>query len=312
MDTLDGVSNDWVDGTQSTAERQDRFAGVVARGLQWDMADGVREPLVAGSFYPAHAGRLRDLIDGFSPGVQIRDLPLSSPVGLIAPHAGYVFSGGVAAQGFAAVASRGKPDVVVLLGANHTGLGPSIALAPHSAWRTPLGEARVDGDLVAVLVRRGLPMAEAPFLREHSIEVQIPFVQVLWGVGCAIVPICVAPGSLSRLREAAETLVASMGERRALLVASSDFTHYESDQVARSRDRRALQEILALDVHGFHARCREEGLSICGTGAIEMLMYCAHRLSLDHVEQVAYATSGDMTGDTASVVGYAAVLMTKE
>lgn len=276
------------------------------------MGDGVREPLVAGSFYPSHPGRLRDLIDGFWPGLENRDVRLSSPVGLIAPHAGYVFSGGVAGQGYAAVASRGRPDVVVILGASHTRLGPSIALAPHTLWRTPLGDARVDGDLVADLGRRGLVVAEAPFVREHSIEVQIPFVQALWGGGCAIVPICVAPGSLSRFREAAESLVASIGERRALLVASSDFTHYESDQVARTRDGEALRRILSLDVEVFRDLCVARDLTICGTGAIEMLMYCAHQLSLDHVEQVAYATSGEITGDMASVVGYAAVLMTKE
>ena len=277
------------------------------------MNDRVRFPIVAGTFYPSQPHQLRDQISGFLGDEALSTQEsLSSSMGLVVPHAGYVYSGSVAATGFQEVARRGRPEVVVILGASHTGIDPWFSLSPHSAWETPLGQSPVDADMTFQLRAAGYQQAEAPFEREHSIEVQLPFIQHLWGVETAIVPICIAPGPLPELLKAARALVQALGDRKALFVASSDFTHYQPDNVARSLDKRALDRILALDVPGFEQLCRNEHLTICGAGAIAMLMTIALDIGLDATRIVRYATSGDVTGDLSSVVGYASVLLTKE
>jgi len=276
------------------------------------MNDRIRTPIVAGEFYPAEAERLRDLIESFLPHEPRSSSPLSASFGLVVPHAGYVYSGRTAARAFHEVARHGIPDAVVILGASHTGLAPRVALAPHRAWATPLGASSVDGELVRRLQAAGLQTADAPFAREHSIEIQLPFVQHLWGTDCPIVPICVVPGPREEIDAVAAALVDALDGRHALIVASSDFTHYQPHAVAEAADRAAIDRILALDVVGFRELCRSKQLSICGTGAIEILMTAAGRMPLSNARLVSYATSGEITGDNSSVVGYASILFTKE
>jgi hypothetical protein len=276
------------------------------------MNDRIRTPIVAGAFYPAQTDRLRDVIDGFLPLEPRPTDALHEPFGLVVPHAGYVYSGRVAALGFAEVARHGVPDAVVILGASHTGIGPRVALAPHQAWETPLGASPVDGDIARRLQAGGIQTAEAPFGREHSIEVQVPFVQHLWGIDCPIVPICVVPGPRVEIDAVAAALVDALEGRHALIVASSDFTHYQPHAVAEAADREAIDRILALDAPGFRELCRSKQLSICGTGAIEILMTTAQQLRLSAGRLVTYATSGEITGDNRSVVGYASILFSKE
>ncbi|MCK5248271.1 AmmeMemoRadiSam system protein B [Candidatus Bipolaricaulota bacterium] len=216
------------------------------------MNDRVRSPIVAGTFYPSRADQLRGQIEGFLVDETSRGQELlASSIGLIVPHAGYVYSGGVAAAGFQEVAGHGNPEVIVILGASHTGIGPWLSLSPHTAWTTPLGRSPVDAEAVSCLVSAGFRQAEAPFAREHSIEVQLPLIQHLWGTETSIVPICISPASLDEIQDAATALVQALGDRKALIIASSDFTHYQPDDVARSIDRKALDRILALDVPDF-------------------------------------------------------------
>jgi len=277
------------------------------------MNDRVRSPIVAGAFYPSRPEQLRDQIDGFlvdeTPGP--RD-SLTSSIGLIVPHAGYTYSGSTAAAGFHEVARRGKPEVVIILGASHTGIGDWFSLSPHAAWTTPLGQSPVDAEVMSHLVSAGFHQQEKPFAREHSIEVQLPFVQHLWGTETAIVPICISCAPLPELQDTATALRQSLGDRKALIIASSDFTHYQPDATARSLDGMALDRILALDVSGFHQLCQTERLTVCGIGAVEVLMTMAGQMELSATRVVAYATSGDVTGDRTSVVGYASVLLSKE
>ncbi|MFC2106499.1 AmmeMemoRadiSam system protein B [Candidatus Bipolaricaulota bacterium] len=277
------------------------------------MNDRVRSPIVAGAFYPGRPEQLRRQIEGFLADETSRvQGSLASSIGLIVPHAGYDYSGSVAAAGFQEVTSHGKPEAVVILGASHTGIGPWFSLSPHATWITPLGRSPVDTEVVSCLVSAGFRQAEAAFAREHSIEVQLPFIQHLWGTQTPIVPICIGPAPLYELQEAAAALIQALGNRKALIIASSDFTHYQPDDVVRSLDNRALDRILALDVSGFQRLCRNERLTICGTGAIEVLMTVAGQMELSATHVVAYATSGDVTGDRTSVVGYASVLLAKE
>lgn len=290
--------------------------GLVNRGhdcYNEPMNDGVRSPFVAGTFYPSRPEQLLKQIDQLlaDPGAGKQDL-LSSSLGLVVPHAGYLYSGGVAAAGFQQVANRGKPEVIVILGANHTGTGHWFALSPHSAWATPLGQSPVDKDVMTGLMVAGFKQEPAPFAREHSIEVQLPFIQQLWGTEVPIVPICVSPAPLDEISQAATALVEVLADRKVLVIASSDFTHYQPDDVARSLDSVALDHVLALDVAGFHQLCGDRGLTICGTGAIEVLMTVAREMILTVTRVVSYATSGDVANDRTSVVGYASVLLAKE
>jgi AmmeMemoRadiSam system protein B len=277
------------------------------------MDTSARAPIVAGTFYPANADVLRASIEAFfESGIPDPGRRLAKTAGLIAPHAGYPYSGAVAAAGYGAVAERGRPDVVVLLGANHSGLGAPMSLSSHTSWETPLGRSPVEGHIVTWLVGAGLPMADAAFAREHSIEVQLPFIQAVWDTDLPIVPICVMSAPRASLRETVEAIATAIGETRALIVASSDFTHYETDETARELDRLALEPIIGMDADAFDRICRDRGLSICGAGAIEVLLDLCRRLGIERGELLQYATSGDTTGDRTAVVGYASVLFMTE
>lgn len=270
-------------------------------------------PVVSGRFYPDQPDRLHTLLSDLLAVLEdCQRAPLPSSMSLVAPHAGYVYSGNVAAAGFAEVARYGRPDVVVILGASHTGVGPWFALSPHSAWETPLGRSPVHLGVMASLLDKGFTYDKASFEREHSVEVQLPFIQYLWGVETPIVPICVSPAPLSHVQEAARALSTALEGLNVLIIASSDFTHYEPDSQARATDAAALDRILSLDVRGFRQLCNDRQLTICGTAAIEALMSVALNEHWTTVQIVRYATSGDVTGDLSSVVGYASVLMTKE
>jgi len=273
------------------------------------MEGSVRQPVVAGAFYPGQREELARAVSVLL-GQQIERGPSSllSPCGLIAPHAGYPYSGPTAAAGYRAVAGRGRPSLVVILGANHTGFGNAIALDDHRAWRTPLGDVPVDGAAVEKLVDAGWPVDRSAFVREHSVEVQIPFLQILWGDAFQIVPVCVQRADRATLADAGRTLASALRTTGAtLVVASSDFTHYEPDETARRRDHRAIEPILDLDAERFLRLCEAERLSICGAGAIAILMHAASELGLGTASLVEYSTSGDTSGDRSAVVGYAAV-----
>lgn len=266
-----------------------------------------REPVVAGSFYPGHGAALVEMLDDLLGERDLNETPLPGPLGLIVPHAGYLYSGGVAAAGYREVGRAGRPEWAIVLGANHTGYGRPVSLAREGRWRTPLGEAPVASDLADKLVSCGAEVSPAAFAREHSVEVQLPFLQVLFGAEIPFVPITVMAPPLDKLVALGDCFAQRVRGRPGLVVASSDFTHYEPDTVAREADRRALERILALDVDGFWQLLTRERLSICGGGAIAVLMTVARALGLEP-RLVSYATSGDVSGDRGAVVGYAAVL----
>lgn len=268
----------------------------------------IREPVVAGAFYPGSPATLSaELKRLFGAPVHVSERSLTSPVGLIAPHAGYAYSGPTAAVGYRQLASLGQPKWAIVLGANHTGLGRPISLARAGIWRTPLGDAPIATELADRLVAAGLEVADEAFLHEHSIEVQLPFLQFLFGAKIPFVPICVMLPPLSELIAFGEAISQVIRDEPGVVVASSDFTHYQPEEVARRIDHEAIERILALNVEGFYRRLVEERLSICGGGAITILMTIARKLGWNDTQLLSYATSGDVTGDRRSVVGYAAV-----
>lgn len=272
------------------------------------MGTPIRQPIVAGAFYPGTRAGLTDalglLFGGKQPHVANKH---AAPAGLIVPHAGYAYSGRVAADGYKAAAQFGKPDRVIILGTNHTGLGRPISIAREGIWQTPLGNTRVDSALADRLVEKGFSVADEAFWREHSIEVQLPFLQYLFGPEVSFVPICIMFPSFSELTAAGTGLAECIRGESILLVISSDFTHYEPDDVARRRDREAIDRILAFDAQGFYNLVVAKRLSICGAGAITILLTAAQELGWQGVKLISYATSGDATGDRSAVVGYAAI-----
>lgn len=268
----------------------------------------IREPVVAGAFYPGSPAALSaELKRLFGTPVNVSEREITSPVGLIAPHAGYAYSGPAAASGYRQLATLGQPKWAIVLGANHTGLGRPISLARVGIWRTPLGDAPIATELADRLVAAGLEVADEAFLHEHSIEVQLPFLQFLFGAEIPFVPICVMLPPLSELMAFGEAISQVIRDEPGVVVVSSDFTHYQPEEVARRIDHEAIERILALNVEGFYRRLVEERLSICGGGAITILMTIARKLGWNDTQLLSYATSGDVTGDRRSVVGYAAV-----
>ena len=232
---------------------------------------------------------------------------LRGPLGLILPHAGYMYSGGVAAEGFKAAAAEGRPDAVLIFATNHTGYGGAITLGEPETWVTPLGEVPVDGDLLEKIGELpGVVRDRRAFIREHAVEVQLPFIQYLFGP-VPFVPAVVYTQDAKLIREFSEGLAKLVRGKPLWIIASSDFTHYEPQEVAAEKDKRALGEILELDLEGFLGAVEELDITICGVGAIAIVMETSRLLGLKP-RLISYRTSGDVSGYTREVVGYAAVI----
>jgi AmmeMemoRadiSam system protein B len=264
-----------------------------------------RPPAVAGAFYPADpsalAREVREYMGG--PG------PHRSVFGAIVPHAGYVYSGAVAG----AVYARMTPArTVILLGPNHTGRGAPAALDPHDAWRTPLGKVPIDGALAARLeaLCPSLERDGAAHAREHSLEVQLPFLQA-GNPSLSIVPICLGAPSLALCREIGEACAAVAGEAAAPIpiVASSDMNHYESREIGDAKNAFALAAIERIDPEALFGEVLARDISMCGFLPATALLFAARRGGIRRAEIVARADSGDRTGDVESVVGYAGILV---
>ncbi len=272
-----------------------------------------RQACAAGTFYPADPVRLREEIER-SLGRTVEAHPVGAPslpypFGLVVPHAGYRYSGAVAATGYTVVHGQGRPEAVVLLGANHTGLGGPLTVAPEDYWDTPLAPLPVHTELAEQLA--GVWEAERddlPFAEEHSVEVQLPFLRYLFGE-VPIVPVVVQSLGVEAALRAGNALARVVKGRGVLLVASSDFTHYEPQASAEAKDRAALGHILNLDVERFLEMVLRERLTICGAGAIAVLMAAARALGLFGTQRLAYRTSGDVVGLREQVVGYATVAL---
>lgn len=260
---------------------------------------------VAGRFYSADPETLtrdvRQYLDA--------DAEKTRAIGVVAPHAGFVYSGGVAGS----VYSRVKiPRSVLLIGPNHTGRGQPVALAGRDAWSLPNGDVEIDDELADAL------LAATPIIKvddrahsgEHSLETQIPFMQY-FRKDFKIAPICLARASwkvCEELGRAVAEAIEKLGEP-VLIVASSDMTHYESDESAREKDRSAIDAMLALDPEALHRVVEEKRISMCGVNPATVMLSAANRLGAKECELVRYATSGDVNGDLDQVVGYAGLIV---
>ena len=265
----------------------------------------IRPPAVAGHFYSANPAELAKNIDGYLvPGAKKQ-----RALGCVVPHAGYIYSGHVAG---AVYASLEIPARLILIGPRHFPRGESLAILSEGSWASPLGDAKVDSALAAEL-KHAFPQLREDAVaheQEHSLEVQIPFLQRLRG-DFQFVPIVLGTdryGILEELGHAMAKVVAAQDEP-VLVVASSDMNHYESDAITRAKDEHAIARLLALDPRGLYDTVRAEGITMCGFAAAVAMLVAARDLGATQAELVRYATSGDINGDRKHVVGYAGVVI---
>lgn len=265
----------------------------------------IRRAAVAGSFYAGTRERLRrqatDLVKG--------DGPKGRAVGAVVPHAGYIYSGKVAGAVFGRLAF---PEVFVILGPNHTGLGAGSSIMTYGAWETPLGQVPIDTDLARAIKGNSQILEEDHLAhqREHSIEVQLPLLQA-FEVPFSFVPICLLSSEYLACKEIGLAIAGavSRSDRPTLLVASTDMSHYVDEAQAKLMDHRAIDAILALDPERLHQVVRRERITMCGVHPTAAMLVAARELGAASAELVSYATSGDVTKDDASVVGYAGLLV---
>lgn len=269
--------------------------------------DGIRAPAVAGKFYPADAGSLASAVDACLARDENEEAP-PRVIGCVAPHAGYMYSGTVAGAVYSRLPAR---PVILVLGPNHFARGREpLALSPHAQWRTPLGEVPVNADFTAALEREWdalAPDAEA-HASEHSIEVQLPFLQRRMGE-FSFVPVAIGAvdfGALAALGSAIARAVKDFPDP-VLIVASSDMNHYEPDALTRIKDGKAIERILALDPEGLWET--KNRISMCGIGPAAAMLCAAKLMGAASARLVKYATSADAGGDRRAVVGYAGIII---
>ena len=263
----------------------------------------MRKPAVSGQFYPGNSNDLRKQLDRCFHDVKKEKRRV---IGGVVPHAGYIYSGNVAAHVFSKVAGA---KTFVIIGLNHRSMGSAVSVSAQP-WETPLGTVEVDYDFIKALPKRIIDTDEVSHKYEHSIEVQLPFLQYKFNK-FKIVPISMALQDEETAKEVGDEISETIKKLRskAVILASSDFTHYEPDSVARKVDGYVIEPILGLNVSEFYQRLRNKNASVCGFGPIAAMMHAVKNLGAKEGELIKYATSGEVAKDMTSVVGYAGIVM---
>jgi len=275
----------------------------------------VRKPAVAGQFYPADPDELSSLIDRcythpLGPG-KPPPAPVSrvDTVAVVCPHAGYEYSGPIAAHSYLHVSSMVRPELIVVVAPNHYGIGSGVSTFREGQWETPLGKMRVDTAAADKLVSLEDLVTVDPGAHrlEHSLEVQLPFLQRIYGDSVPFLPISLVFQDIETAKALSSALAKLLKGRRGVLVASSDLTHYESAEAAKEKDTALIRNVLNMDLNGFYSTLDKLNVTACGFGAIATVMETARSLGLLKPELLKYASSGDTTGDNLQVVGYGAL-----
>ncbi len=265
----------------------------------------IRQPAVAGTFYPDQPERLRsDLSVLLAQGRHDR-----TASGIVVPHAGYVFSAAIAARAYKAVEI---PQTVLLLGPDHHGFGAQASVFAAGSWRTPLGDVPVDEDLAARLLADCdlLEADERGHRREHSIEVQLPFLQLL-RPDVRILPISLGHAELDDWLHLGRQIGRSLSqlETKVLLVASSDMNHFKSAADTTQIDKLAITQMENYAPADLFTLVRDQGISMCGVNPVVVMLEAARELGARSCQLLEYNHSGVVNGDMQSVVGYAALIV---
>jgi AmmeMemoRadiSam system protein B len=280
----------------------------------------VRYPSVAGSWYAGTPNSLRKQIEdlfthmlgpGSLPSV-VEEGP-RNVVGLVVPHAGYMASGPVAAHAYHHLAEDGKPDVIVIFGPNHTGRGSALSIMNEGVWRTPLGDVEIDTETANQIlsISNIVDADDRAHASEHSIELQLPFLQYLYGSAFKFVPVCFMMQDLESSREVGKAVAEALKGKNGLVIASSDLTHYEPQERAEKKDKMAVDAALRMDEEQYYRTVEAYGISTCGYGPVIASITASKELGARKAELLCYKTSGDVLGDRSAVVGYASIAFMK-
>lgn len=281
-----------------------------------------RSPAVAGSFYEGDPESLRKQIEwcfkhSLGPGRTPENIGVTREIkSIIAPHAGYMFSGPVAAHSYLKLAEDGLPDTFIIICPNHTGMGSGVSTVTEGAWETPLGLVDIDTEFSKKMMEKAPIIDSEPIAhqQEHSCEIQVPFLQYLGekaGKEFKIVPICIWMQDLETTTEIGEALAQTTQdlEKDVVVVASTDFTHYKPQEIAESSDHQVLEAIQALDEKTMMLKVQELNVTMCGFGTVTSALVFSKALGAEKVKILKYATSGDITKDYNKVVGYASAII---
>lgn len=282
----------------------------------------IRNPAVTGAFYEADPDSLTKQIEGcfkhqLGPGRVPESIGNSRLIkSIIAPHAGYMYSGPVAAHSYKKLAEDGLPETFIILCPNHTGMGSGVSTVTEGQWKTPMGLVDIDGEFAERLMGNAPIIDQDPVahMQEHSCEVQVPFIQYLAqtaGKEFKMVPISMWMQDLITATEIGNAVAQTSKQldRDVVIVASTDFTHYKPHDIAYNNDHQVLDAIKALDEKAVMNRVEELNVTMCGFGPVNAAIIYSKQMGAEEVEVLKYATSGDITGDKSAVVGYAAAVI---
>jgi len=272
----------------------------------------IRKPVVAGQFYPDKKEDLEKMIKScfehkYGPGNQ----PTESNekiLGIICPHAGYVYSGPTACHSYKSISSQ-NPELAIIIGPNHFGIGLNAATMIDAKWQTPLGMVQVDSEAAQNIAEKSkfIEIDDYSHSQDHSLEVQVPMLQSVLANDFQILPIILLAQDLETAKDIGNAVSEIAKKKNSIIVASSDFTHYEENSFAYLQDKALIEPILSMDVEKFYHVLKEKRVTACGFGAIASTMIACKNLGATKGELLSYATSGDISGDTDSVVGYGAI-----
>jgi len=283
----------------------------------------IRRPAVANQFYPGDPQTLEKTVRGMVDDNAAKE----EAVAIIAPHAGYIYSGRVAGSVYSRVKIQ---DNIILLGPNHTGLGERVAIMASGRWDMPFGSIQVNERLASLIMEESVRFSNdiTAHSGEHSLEVQLPFIHH-FNPKASIVPITIMHMTYDMCEELGKAIANAIrkytcsrmslpgkdspikvfGDRNVLIVVSSDMNHYESDAVTKKKDKKAIDKILALNPKGLMETVSNEDISMCGIIPAAIALVAAKELGAKTAKLINYATSGDTSGDYAHVVGYAGILI---
>ena len=276
----------------------------------------LRQPAVAGAFYPADPNKLKERIEssflddagvGFIPELNSFD-GSEYPVNIMVPHAGYQYSGAIASHGYCEIVKNGFPEVFIIISPNHTGFGSEISVFNEGEWVTPLGSIEVDNEFANMIIESS-DIASADFsahIREHSIEVQLPFLQY-FSTDFKIVPITMGTQTFVTSNDLVNAIfdAANKLNKSYCVIASTDLSHFNNQEKANKVDGFVLEDISEMNEFKLFEEVVQYNITMCGYGPVMATMSLSKRCGKSNSEILAYATSGDVTGDFTSVVGYA-------
>jgi AmmeMemoRadiSam system protein B len=267
----------------------------------------LRKPAVAGQFYPSDPEAIKKLIASF--GIKTTEKKQSA-IACILPHAGYVYSGKVAAEVLSKIEIA---PTCIILGPNHTGYGVPASIMREGEWSTPFGNIAINTELADQLIKNShyLEADQLAHAYEHSIEVELPLIQEIGKHPFDFVPIILASGDHLVYKDIAQSIATSVKNysQKVMLIASSDMTHYEPQKNANQKDEEAIKAILKLDAEELQDKITTLDISMCGYMPAIVVILAAKMLGAKKAELIAYQTSGDVTGDYTSVVGYAGIVI---